>query len=95
MNGPGIKAGAQIEDCSIYDVAPLVLHLSGLPISEAMVGSVPEALFTEDFQGEHPIRSIKDYGKRHLPAEASQLTEIINSNDDGEIFQRLKELGYI
>ena len=95
VNGPGIKAGAQIEDCSIYDVAPLVLHLSGLPTSEVMIGVVPEDLFTDDFQADHPVRSVPDYGKRHLPQEASQLTEIINSNDDGEIFQRLKELGYI
>lgn len=95
VNGPGIRKGAKIEDRSIYDVAPLILHLSGLPTSEAMRGTVPTEVFEKDYLSLNPVRFISDYGPRKLPQNALDLTGIINSNDDGEIFDRLKELGYI
>ena len=43
--GPGIRAGASVEELSIVDVAPLLLHQLGLPAPEDMAGSVPEAIF--------------------------------------------------
>ena len=95
VNGPGVRKGAKINDCSIYDVAPLVLHLSGLPTSKAMRGTVPSEIFEPEHFSQNPVRSINDYGPRALPQKAMELTGIINSNDDGEILQRLKELGYI
>jgi hypothetical protein len=95
VNGPGVRKGAKIDDRSIYDVAPLVLHLSGLPASEAMRGTVPLGIFDPEYLSQNPVRFISDYGPRTLPQQALALTGIINSNDDGEILQRLKELGYI
>jgi hypothetical protein len=72
-----------------------VLHLSGLPASEAMRGTVPLGIFDPEYLSQNPVRFISDYGPRTLPQQALALTGIINSNDDGEILQRLKELGYI
>ena len=36
--GPGIRAGASVEELSIVDVAPLLLHQLGLPVPEDMAG---------------------------------------------------------
>src|SRR5262249_39020065 len=43
--GPGIREGASVDELSIVDVAPLLLHQLGLPAPEDMAGSVPEAIF--------------------------------------------------
>ena len=36
--GPGIRAGASVEELSIVDVAPLLLHQLGLPVPDDMAG---------------------------------------------------------
>lgn len=46
--GPGIKKGQRIERAKIYDVAPTILHIFGLPIPKDMDGRVLTEIFEED-----------------------------------------------
>ena len=38
----------QVEGAKIYDLAPTILHIFGLPISRGMDGRVLEEIFKED-----------------------------------------------
>jgi hypothetical protein len=40
INGPGIRAGGTLEDCSNLDFAPSILSLLGLPVPDYMEGRV-------------------------------------------------------
>jgi predicted AlkP superfamily phosphohydrolase/phosphomutase len=44
-SGPGMCAGARIEEASIYDVAPTILHTLGLPVPRDVDGRVLLELF--------------------------------------------------
>ena len=54
--GPDIKKGMQL-DASIYDLAPTILHLFGMPIPKDMDGRVLKEIFKED--SEHAKREIE------------------------------------
>lgn len=45
--GPGIRATAALEGATLYDVAPTVLHLLGLPVPEEMGGRVLKEALTD------------------------------------------------
>ena len=40
INGPGIRRGGMLDDCTNLDFAPTMLHLMGLPIPAHMTGRV-------------------------------------------------------
>jgi predicted AlkP superfamily phosphohydrolase/phosphomutase len=46
--GPGINKGVEIQGSRIYDLAPTILHLFGLPIPKEMDGRVLKEIFEED-----------------------------------------------
>jgi len=46
--GPDIKKGYKIEGAKIYDIAPTILHIFGLPIPNDMDGRVLMEIFEED-----------------------------------------------
>jgi len=70
------------------DVAPTVLHLSGLPISRELSGHVLEAALSADFRRANPVRFTDSYGRRP-PARAAE------SAFDNEVLEELRSLGYI
>jgi len=45
--GPDVKKGCEVEGVRIYDIAPTILHLYGLPIPRDMDGRVLEEIFEE------------------------------------------------
>ncbi|RLI09253.1 hypothetical protein DRO32_00975 [Candidatus Bathyarchaeota archaeon] len=59
MIGPGVRGGARL-DASVYDVAPTVLHLLGLPVLEEMDGEVLVGAFEEGSDpASRPVRKIR------------------------------------
>lgn len=46
MAGPDIKAAGRICGTSLLDIAPIILHLAGLPAGQDMPGAAPEAALT-------------------------------------------------
>ena len=80
---------------SVFDVAPTVLTLLGLPVTSQMQGKVLDELIESEFGQGHEIRSI---------AASRIVTEDVSSTDvydrkgdqvDQEMMKRLKSLGYI
>lgn len=92
INGPGVKAGAEIRGADIYDVAPTTLHLMGLPVAEDMKGGVIESAFTEEFLVEHPISTIETYET----GEWDRGDDLVVDPEAGERMEEmLRSLGYI
>jgi len=71
-SGENIKQGAGwLSNASILDIAPTILYLLGLPISEELEGRVLMEIIAESFQTEHPVRRVPSYGPR-LPETAER-----------------------
>jgi len=87
--GPVLK-GAAFKNPSVYDVAPTVLYLSGLPTAEDMPGRVWTEVLDPEFVRLHPVRTIKTYGA-YTPVKKAQA----DAGVDKEIERHLKALGYI
>lgn len=91
--GPGIRAGASVEELSIVDVAPLLLHQLGLPAPEDMAGSVPEAIFEPGELERRPPRRVA----APAPALASSPTAKVELDPEEQtaVMERLRALGYV
>ncbi len=85
LAGPAFQSGADLEDARITDIAPTVLTLLGLPLSQRLPGKPltgafrfpVELTFVDDYGPPHPVR--------RLPTRKM----------DQEQLKRLKALGYI
>lgn len=93
VSGPGARAGARLADApSVYDVAPTVLALFGLPPSSAFEGAAVAGALEPARLAAAPATPI-DYGGYRapevglLPDEPSQL--------ESETIDKLRALGYV
>lgn len=88
--GPDIEPG-DFESVNTMELLPLLLALSGLPLSEELPGSVPEEVVREGFLARHPLRwtAAYDIEKTVVDVAAS------NQEVDEERLEQLKALGYI
>lgn len=89
MKGDGIKKSTTLQDTSIMDVAPTILHLLGLPIPTDMDGKVLKEALTSSYLRLNPIKYAKD-STRFFLKKRDKVYE-----DDAEIKSRLQALGYI
>jgi predicted AlkP superfamily phosphohydrolase/phosphomutase len=84
--GPVLRAGDEVEDLEIFDIAPNVLHLLGLSIPEHMDGRFRADLFTEAAGGgavfeRYEGRSERRYG--------------ISREEEEDLEEKLRGLGYL
>jgi predicted AlkP superfamily phosphohydrolase/phosphomutase len=87
--GPGIREGETLENASVYDFVPTVLHLAGLPVSEGLDGRVIEEACTAEFLAAHP--------RKVEPARATD-ARIQTDLDESEaemVEEKLRSLGYL
>jgi hypothetical protein len=87
LAGPNIVPGP-MEPAGERDVAPTVLHLLGLPVSDELEGRVLESALQPAFRSEYPVRRVPSYGRR--PQE-----RLRESAFDREMLEELRSLGYI
>jgi hypothetical protein len=78
---------AELGSVSERDIAPTILHLVGLPVSEELEGRVWTEALDLTFRNAHPVRTVARYGRRR-PAPSV-------GGDGGEMLQELRSLGYI
>ena len=76
---------------SLFDIAPTVLHLLGLPVPRYMQGKVADAVFDSQFMERQPVRFVDAYNladrpRSDAPGEVPLESERINE---------LKALGYL
>jgi predicted AlkP superfamily phosphohydrolase/phosphomutase len=88
--GEGFKKNHRAADLRIWDVAPTVLYLSGLPIPAGMDGRVPTDCLTEEFLRSHPVvLQASDSGAEQEAAFA------YSSEEAEKVSERLRSLGYL
>ncbi len=90
MKGPGIEWGASIENATVYDIAPTLLTMAGLPVARDMPGHALTDAFTDEFSATHGVTLIETYGE-----VVRDDTAPIESPVDDEVRERLRSLGYI
>lgn len=90
--GPGIRAGAQVGDLSIVDVAPLILHRLGLPVVDDMDGRLPEEVLEPAELAAHPPRT----RAAEPVADAAPAADLeLDEDEQAGVLERLKALGYV
>lgn len=95
--GPGIRRGAELDEQSILDIAPTLLHSLGLAIPEDFEGRVIEAVFDPQWLTENRVRS----GPCTAPVTAAPgppsgpQAQGQEAEKDEEILARLRALGYV
>jgi hypothetical protein len=81
--GPDVKPGLRIE-ASVYDIAPTILYLKGLPVGADMDGKP----LLETLMVRRPVRTALYTRMRHQPAKE-------NPELDKKKIEELRSLGYI
>jgi len=91
--GAGVRAGVELPELSILDVAPLLLYSVGVPIPAELQGHVATDLLTPEALRAKPVEI------SGLPAVAQPAPVMVESvwdeEDEAEIYQRLQALGYV
>ena len=86
-NGPGIKSGHRLNSNPVlYDVAPTIMAVLGLPVPSYMDGKVLTSLFSEELKFEVEDRP-DPYRDREGPSTKTDTSE--------EVKDRLEDLGYL
>jgi predicted AlkP superfamily phosphohydrolase/phosphomutase len=89
--GPGIARGVLLKPAHLLDVAPLILYTLGLEIPSDLPGCVPPGLFENTHLESQPPR----HSVAILVSAGSAATGVQQPEEDGEILEKLKSLGYI
>ena len=92
LRGAGVRSGGEIQAASIYDIAPTVLALLGLPIPEDLRGRVLLSAFEPD--------RAANWRLAFAPASASgdwaeEAPRAIPAATNSQLKDRLRALGYI
>lgn len=91
LSGPGIRSGATIDEASVMDIAPTVLHLLGLPVPRDMSGRVLAEALESEFAQTSPVVEIASYET----GDAKRQELPIASPEDEALLERLAALGYV
>jgi predicted AlkP superfamily phosphohydrolase/phosphomutase len=90
-HGRGIKCGNIVQYARIIDIAPSVLYLMGIPISEDMDGRVLTEIFDETYLIDHPVQ----WQRQSKVEEGRLLGDAYSDEEVDEVHRRLEELGYL
>jgi len=92
--GPGFRKGVRIEELSILDVAPTMLHCLGLPIPEDFEGAVPGEAMAPGFRERR--RAAPGVVAEGSPIAAEPASRPMLSRDDQKrLAAHLRALGYL
>ncbi len=90
LAGPHVCAGNEPGRISIFDFAPTVFYLRGLPSADNLPGHVIRQAFCRDWLDAHPPRKVPTF---EYPGWRSRNLEAAAA--DAGMLQDLKELGYL
>jgi tetratricopeptide (TPR) repeat protein len=106
-SGPGVSTG-EIPIVTLYDIAPTILYLLGLPVPDDMPGDLLEAALSPEFLAGYPVTRVPTYELLGPPGEAvagapggagaaggQEKGEILAGPAEEEILEQLRSLGYV
>ncbi len=90
--GPQFRQGVPVDAADVYDVAPTVMRLLGLPASEQLEGRCLEQILAPRFMNQHPAPApIPGYGPRRTSPPRIQTAP----RAEKDILEHLRGLGYL
>jgi predicted AlkP superfamily phosphohydrolase/phosphomutase len=90
LAGPGIAPGNDLS-ATIFDIAPTILALRGVPVAEDVQGTVLTDAFTPEQLARQPVTLVPSY--RAMQPETDAVP--VRSAADEELLEKLRALGYI
>jgi predicted AlkP superfamily phosphohydrolase/phosphomutase len=87
LKGPGVRQ-MTIEEASILDLAPTILHYLGLPVPANMDGRVLDYAFTDGFNQANPVR----FSEANQDAVGDR---DYNIEEEDAVMSKLRDLGYV
>lgn len=91
LSGAKVRPGARIEEASVYDVAPTILALFGLPVPASWPGRVLGEAIEPTFFDAHPVLVRTDDPQRRDRIDPPELEDA----EAEALRERLTSLGYI
>lgn len=91
LRGPAVRAGHELAEARIVDLAPTILHLFGMEIPSDMDGCVLTEALREEYRAQHPVRwseATDEMGRETKP-------EISTEEESQRIEEGLRGLGYL
>lgn len=88
MAGNPVEPRATLEDPSVLDIAPTILHVLGLPVAEDLDGRVIREGLDVEWAADHPVQTVSTYG------ETDGLLETPEKPTE-ELLEKLRSLGYL
>jgi predicted AlkP superfamily phosphohydrolase/phosphomutase len=87
--GPPVRPGTRLQAPTLFDVAPTVLYLMGIPTGRDMDGRVLTEALVPNLLASRPIEFVAthDTGRRELDVRESPVDE--------KVLEELRSLGYI
>ena len=85
-SGPGIKSGAMVEDVTVLDITPTILHIMGYPYAQDFDGRILTDILSDSLT----IDTIPTYEKGRKAGRDIESTMV-----DKEVRDKLKALGYV
>jgi predicted AlkP superfamily phosphohydrolase/phosphomutase len=87
--GPGVPAGLKLDEASILDLAPTILHYMGLPVPDHIDGKVLTQAFSPDFNHDNAVRSSR--GGLGVSLDDAVYT----SEEEEAVIAKLRDMGYV
>lgn len=72
--GEGVRPGVRLEDVDVFDVAPTLAWLLGLPVAEDLPGEVLVGAFEEGWRAQHPVATVASWESDQPKIEESTST---------------------
>ena len=92
-SGPGIREGAQVDELSIVDVAPLILHQLGLPVPDDIGGRLPAEIFRPEELERRPLR--RSAARSWTASDPDPADLELDPDEQAAVLHRLRALGYV
>ncbi len=92
--GPGIRAGVNLDELSIVQVAPLVLYSLGLPVPSDITGRVPVEAIEPAQLSLRPPRSVVSSPSMQ-PIDTATPVGAWDAEAEATVMKRLRALGYV
>jgi len=95
LSGTGARRARLAPRATLFDIAPTLLYLVGLPASEEMPGRVLLEAIDPSFASSHPVRSIPSYERVGAARETVVASGPGAIEAEEELLSNLRALGYI
>ncbi len=90
LSGANVRPGAELDEASIYDIAPTILALFGQPVPRSWPGRALGGVLEDAFLERYPVRYRNDDPERRDALAADLLDPAAE-----DLLRKLQSLGYI